>query len=555
MNMACFNRLPLRWPEIILCLSLIIVTVLHIPLSVFPMGRDQGVWATAGMAINEGAVFFKDYLHFNLPGLGFSYALAFQFVDDPGTAGMLVNLAGSLLMILGMYLLLKETVSKSAAAWSVIIFSILWPVTIGFWDIAQKDFMAMYGVLIGTGLMARAENTSHLRRLCIYGGGFFIGLSMMYKPIFAIAGIMLAALHTGKFLLAKKHADEKSLAYLITDLLVLLAGPVTIALVFISYLFVGDGITNAYKGIFHFARAYSMLTEASWQELTGILIFRSWLLGNPINWYALLPALLWPVLLGAGVYSFFIKGSIKSSLFFVPFLTSLFTYFIQGKGFVYHAAPWQICIIMIAGSGLAWAWGKNKNTGKQKLSSDLLLPCILTVILGVVFFRAMFMTRYINVDVPAWSGSLDRDIYLENHFRISDSIPLPSENERLAAWIKTNSQDDDLILVWGLECQIYVLSDRLYATNAPFDVILSSLSLEGSKAEKWQMEMREQFIVSLREQQPKFIVIVSNNANFMTPLPSNESVALVPGFQSLLDRHYTKVKTLGLFDVYQYAGD
>ncbi|EKD82729.1 MAG: hypothetical protein ACD_39C01131G0004, partial [uncultured bacterium] len=83
-------------PELGLLVALIIITIMHLPLSEMPLGRDQGVWATVGKAISNGEVFFKDLLHFNLPGLGFSYAIIFHLVNDPRTATMLLSLAGSI---------------------------------------------------------------------------------------------------------------------------------------------------------------------------------------------------------------------------------------------------------------------------------------------------------------------------------------------------------------------------------------------------------------------------------------------------------------------------
>jgi len=63
-------------PWLMLLLACVAVVLLNFPLTVCPLGIDQGVWSTVGLSINNGSVFFRDLLHFNLPGLGFSYAFA-----------------------------------------------------------------------------------------------------------------------------------------------------------------------------------------------------------------------------------------------------------------------------------------------------------------------------------------------------------------------------------------------------------------------------------------------------------------------------------------------
>ena len=60
---ALHNRLHLL---IILVLCLLTV-LLHLPLQVMPVARDQGVWLTAAEAISQGKVFYKEFLHYQLP--------------------------------------------------------------------------------------------------------------------------------------------------------------------------------------------------------------------------------------------------------------------------------------------------------------------------------------------------------------------------------------------------------------------------------------------------------------------------------------------------------
>ena len=520
------------------------------------MGRDQGVWATAGMAINKGAVFFKDYLHFNLPGLGFSYAVALKFTDDPRTATMLLSLAGSILLIISMYLLMQQTVNKAAAAWSVLLFSVMWPTYIDFWSFAQKDFMAMYGVLSGTWLMARADQQTSWRRLSTYTAGIAVGIAVMYKPLFAITGILLAALQTAKFVWQPADAgnNRKQWQALFCDLLLLLSGAMTVALLFLLYLVIGDALEGLRNGLFVLAPAYSRVYSQSVLRQIIVLIAKSAIRAAPLDWSALPHYLIWMLISFTGFATMVKYSYVKEKAWLsVPFLTALFTYFIQRKAFSYHTIPWQICIFIVAGCGLAWAWDCIWSCSRESgASKRTIFALLLLLTVGILFARALFLTNYAKAEVPAWLNLISREEYLNTHFaKVVPGVPSQRSSETLAEWVKQNSLPEDKILVWGLECQLYVLADRMYATHSPFDVMLTIDVSHNKKAAVWQKTIRQQFIQQLESDSPKFIIIVNNDANPIETVPSNEAIAFIPGFQTLIDNQYQKIKSIELFDVYQ----
>ena len=137
-KLKIFSQIPHHY---YLALAILIVIVLHLPLSIMPLGRDQGIWSMVGLAMGEGKIFFKDILHFNLPGLGFAYAIADNFSSDPRVTTMLLNMTASVLIVLSLYLLLGATVSKAAASWASLSFAIIWPTYVDYWSMAQKDFI------------------------------------------------------------------------------------------------------------------------------------------------------------------------------------------------------------------------------------------------------------------------------------------------------------------------------------------------------------------------------------------------------------------------------
>ena len=347
-----------------LYMALLIVCLLHLPLSVFPVGRDQGVWATAGMAINRGSIFFKDYLHFNLPGLAFSYALAYKLFDDPRTATMVLSLAGSIMIIIGMYILMQKAVGNVAASWSVLLFAVLWPMRMNFWTIAQKDFMAMFGVMLGTGLFAQAESESRWRNAFIYLSGIFAGLSAMYKPLFAFAGLLMALILAGKFFLPPDSIFNKTKnqwAIFLRELTLFACGVLTIALTFIVYLVKGNAFQNFYHGIFIVAPMYSSISNRTFLEMLINIALRSSIIPIQLGWLPYL--IVWTPIMIKGAIILAKRAKVNTCAWLgIPFLTAIFTYFVQKKAISYHSCPWQICEFMIAGCFFEWCFAYAKTS-------------------------------------------------------------------------------------------------------------------------------------------------------------------------------------------------
>lgn len=540
-----FQEMPIA-----LIASILIATVLHFPLSVFPIGRDQGVWATAGLAINSGKVFYKDFLHFNLPGLGYSYALIFRFVDDPQVATMLLSLFGCVLILIGMFLLMRQTVNQSAASYSVLLFSIMWPTYVDFWDIAQKDFMATYGILLGTWLMARSSPEAKFRSLSIFLAGSAIAVSTMYKPLFAIAGLFTSSLHITNYIWpSENQVTRLNRSTLLKDLMLHLMGALVIVTALMLYLLKHNALQGLQNGLLIFAPAYSSMYVISFEKQLIQLFKKTNFLNATIDLPALLHFYIWMSVVVYGLIKLIAFSCKKRAALwlFIPFATALFTYFIQAKAFSYHAAPWQICLFMAAGFYL--------NTVKCNVANKFLhnkVAIIITLAVCFVLFRALFMTDYARAEVPAWLNVMSRHEYLNNRYpRINpeSGIPSPAASEQLGAWLRQSSQPEDKILVWGLECQIYALAKRMYATHSPFDFILT-VDLNNNRAILWQKQMQQQFISQLVNEKPKYIVIVNHDTNPLEPVPSNESVDKIPGFREIISNHYQHALKIEPFDIY-----
>ena len=535
-----------RWmPEAVLAVSGILVLLLHIPLTVFPLGADQGIWSTVGMALANGKVFYRDLLHFHLPGLGFAYRAAFLFTDDPKVATVLLSALGSLVIVAGLYLLLSETISRSAGAWAALLFAVQFPTSVEYLDISEKDFMTVPAILLATWLIARSGQGRHMRRWSLFGSGFMIGIASLFKPVMALAGPVIAAGYLLAFISKHRHSRlPRQWQQLFIDLTVLLSGALSIISSFILYLAVNGTLHDACISVFSVAYNYGMTNNLSAYKLLWRLYSKfTFLMGKGYS----LGLLLLIIGMIACVVS---TGTKRRFWILIPLLISGATFLLQRKGFPYHAIPWKISLFLIAGCGISWIWrDRTRDDGKPWGAVSFAFALYLTTAIMVMLLQSLWMGNWANRTVPAWKNDIPRSEYLTRYFTHDKYPPNPLYIENLAEFLHSNTKPDDTILMWGAVCQLYSLSHRMYATQTPFDYLLTNESVSLG-APRWQTEKRETFISLLNSQKPEFIVVVTNDVTCVEPVASDEAIALIPGFQEIIDQNYTFVETVGIFKVF-----
>ena len=537
-------------PRVVLGMALLLVLLLHIPMTVMPLGRDQGIWVTAGMALAQGKVFYQDFLHFHFPGLAMAYQAALVFTDDPLVASIILNASASFLLVLGIYLLLRDTISPAAGAWGALLFAVQWPVGTGYWDIGQKDFMTAPGLLLAVWLVVRYGPGHRWRRWALFGSGMLVGCACMFKPLIGIAGLLIALGLVAQFSFSRRQTPsdsgtEPGWKSLLTDLLLLLAGGMLIGLAFILYLVIQGSLLDFWVSFFTVARNYGSQSNNSFAEM-------------------LLALYQYTIIVGEGNYSvgtlLLIVGAIamvalpdrkKRSWLLVPFIAAGISFMIQRKGFPYHAMPWMVSLFLLAGAGMAWVWkDRTEDSTRPRGALFFVAALYMTLAVGLLFAQSFTSSLWARATVPTWFGSISRSEYLGENFSHGRDFPNPLVSETLADTIRRHTDPEDTILVWGLECQLYALSGRMYATNTPFDYLISSEAITQG-ASGWQAEKRQEFISMLQKQRPKYIIVVTRDNTLVEPMPSDEAIALIPGFQQFIDRNYHLEDTVERFKVYR----
>jgi hypothetical protein len=537
------SQVPGAWiARAVVALAAIVTALLHVPLQVLPIARDQGTWLTAAMALAHGKVFYRDYLHFNLPATAFAYRLVWLFVSDPRHVAVLLAAINSVMIVLTLYLLLSETMSPAAGAWAALAFGLLWPPRTGWWGIAQKDFLTVPWLFAATWLAARAGPGRRLRRVSLVAAGVCAAVATQFKPTYGLLAVLLAA---GLFL-RRARSLRAMWKELLADLALFTAGGVLGCAPLLIYLAVHHAFADARLCLIDFGGKYVREHNVSWHGLAKNF-FRTQI--GLDKGFAFSPGWWWTCIAGIVVW----LGSFRRKSrwwLFAPALVAGTSFFIQRKGFGYHMDPWYATLCLFGGVTLALACRFDKLWPPRRQSLVWLALAVVFLFPPVKTARYSLTKReYGRMVAPAWRGEITRHRFLTRNYRLGRDHVLPEQSEMLAVWLRANTRPDETILIWGHECQLYALSDRMYATQAPYDQCLSTF-VPGREPPQMTEEKRR-FLRLLEVDRPKFIFVATHDANPVEALASDQAIKRVPGFQQYLDEHYTRLPDVKPFLLYQ----
>jgi hypothetical protein len=540
------DRPAARWGGRAAVAAAATATVLeHVPLSVFPIARDQGLWLTAAQALRDGRVFFVDFLQFHLPGTAVAYRLGLALVDDPRHVPALVAAVSAALTVIALHLLLAATVSRAAGVIAALAFGLLWPLGLGWWGIAQKDFLAVPWLLLATASAAGAGPGAPWRTARLIASGALVAVAIQFKPTAGVAAALLA-IGTGWRAWSAAPPGRRA-ARASADLAALVAGGVAAALPLLVYLVAHHALADAWISVTGLGGEYAAHGRRPLRVLTRFVRqIRGTFPGQSIPAGMLIAAAL-----GGGVAWLSWRGAARRFWLAVPVVSTVGTYFAQGKGIGYHAHPSQVMMFLFVGVAVAWTLKPERLRpirAASILSGALLLAVL--VAFGHCLHYGMTKSRYATVELPAFAGRTPRATYLDRSYSHRRDFPNPAISEDLGRWLRARTTRAESILVWGHECQIYVLADRRYATQAPFDQILASMKPTG-RTGKWLTGQRRRFLKLLDRDAPKYIVIATRDENPVEDLPSDKSMKNVPGFPEYLARHYRFARAFERLRVYE----
>lgn len=131
----------------------------------------------------------------------------------------------------------------------------------------------------------------------------------------------------------------------------------------------------------------------------------------------------------------------------------------------------------------------------------------------------------------------------------TDGYP-PNETAAVTSYVMEHTQEDDYVVVWGMQSQINVNSGRMLVLPAVNDCVIYHPDWTPALPDHYA-RVQERFMDDLVTLSPAIFIVGHNDSDQIKKLTSDESLRFVPGLEAYLASHYEVGPTIGRYVVHQ----
>jgi hypothetical protein len=521
---------PSRWLPWVSLSIVVGVFVVRLPAIVEPLGPDQGLYAAIGWGIARGLALYRDMFEQKPPGIYVTYWLGFAlFGAKTASIFWLDYLAGAGTALV-LFDLGRRIVSIRFGALAAVVFAVgTMPAARyaygGFLERAiSETFIALLAAAAAWATamaIARAEDRWSI------GAGLLVGLALVFKPM---AFVYLPALALWTWLMTNA-ARARRFA------LCAAMGSVVAPLVAVVWMWAGGVLHDAWIALAEYNTAYlavgggglagildqfahevwrRMKTDEVWAlgTLSAVVAVGAWRWRRTRAGSAASLGIVW---LGAALAAIVLNGPRMFQTYFVPSLVPL-------------------CFLV------AWLLDQVFESGRRwRVTRAALVLGLMSVMLvrsGSVA-RAVSMTRW---DTRHLFGYTERQAYLARFQSQATRAFSAADNERLADYVRSHTEPDDRVFVFGMVGGTYFLSGRLPASRFLFvyPAVSNMIDRPEFRAETLARE--------LARTAPRYIVFQRHNADTFSGWRAQDAFD-APPMVALL-RGYRRESEIGDFVLY-----
>ncbi|MBC7810958.1 MAG: glycosyltransferase family 39 protein, partial [Burkholderiales bacterium] len=180
------RALPLPRSRWLLLLVIVVVIVAALPVLTFPLGRDQGEFATIGSGILDGRIPYVQLWNPKPPAVFYTYALAMAAFGHTTMALRAIDLLIVPIICAALYWLGKRIANANVGLWAALIFPTFY-FSESFWTLTQNDGIAILPMVLAMVCMFKASDSDTKRgALWAFGCGLLCALTLWFKYPFAL---------------------------------------------------------------------------------------------------------------------------------------------------------------------------------------------------------------------------------------------------------------------------------------------------------------------------------------------------------------------------------
>jgi 4-amino-4-deoxy-L-arabinose transferase-like glycosyltransferase len=429
-----------RAGPVILVIAAVVLAAL--PMLTYPLGRDQGEFATIGRGLLEGRAPYVDLWNPKPPAVFYVYAAAIAAFGRTVEALRAIDLLIVPLILLALYGLGARLRGRSTGLWAVLAFGVFY-FSETFWTLTQNDGIALLPMtlaMLAALISARRPNGS---AWWAFAAGLLTGWAVWFKyPFVLFAGAV--ALNDALW----RRADGAGLRR--GDMLAYLGGLLVAAAAGVGAM-LSLGAWEALVESVLVTAPYTALglTPEALAEAFGIALGTRW-----AHWGLL-------ILLAAAYFFLRRSGGAlarERAVFTLPVLIWLAAgtaiMLVQAKGYDYHWLPMLPPLALLAGAAL------------DRLTA--LLTRRLRPMVGVMIAAGLLAA----LAAPIWSRALpylsgqEDAVSYANRFQAGEVIA--GESVAAADFLKARVAPGDSLYIWGFRPEVYYLSRLQPATRFIF---------------------------------------------------------------------------------------
>jgi len=419
----------------LLFLTLILVAS-ALPILTYPLGRDQGEFATMGRGLLDGKAPYTDLWNPKPPAIFVVYSLINRLFGENPWAIRLIDLFQFPILAAAVYWLGWRLHRPLTGLIAVAVVGTLY-FSESFWTLSQNDGVALVPMGLAAALTLKTLDAQHPSRWAFLAG-LSAGVVMWFKYPFALfVGALVVAQ-----IVNRRGAWER----LIKDAVAFAAGGLLV-------LGAGAAILHAHGALaamIDSARVTSGYTRLSYPSLFQEVTWRQAFTDRWSHWGLLLPwVLIWPAINRHAVLP------AAARIAWLWLTSAVLILIVQAKGYDYHWLPILPPAALIAAHSVS-------------LLIEAAPPLISRRVLGAGAIAGLICVEWLAI----WPGSLgyltgqqDRMVYYDG-FRGGDFSA--AESQQVADYLRVRAVYGDSLFVYGFRTEIYFLTGLRPATRFIF---------------------------------------------------------------------------------------
>jgi hypothetical protein len=477
-----------RRDRVLLAAILLAVTLAALPVLTYPLGRDQGEFATIGRGILDGRVPYVDLWNPKPPAVFYVYALAMAVLGRTTQALRAIDLIIVPIISLCLYWIGKRIANRRVGLWAALLFPVFY-LTETFWTLTQNDGIVLLPMTLAVvcGFKAVDSVGADLQpRQGVWwalAAGALAGITAWFKYPFALfTTVFLIAYLFGGISIANAGGEDAdvrhffvakrrrwpfrlALAFLLGGLLVGIAGMAIMAAIgALPALIESAQVTSQYAALTYNAEDFGQLLQTHWGyrwQQWGVL----WVL-----------AALWFVVGRWGE-----QRKPEWWVVLIWWATGLVIMLVQAKAYDYHWLPMLPPLVLMGADSVdrligIWrtAEGSNpqlieKNSKRtegaqndlqrrqplQWSSRHLNVWRLIISSLAVLIFLCIII---FNTWPRAWPYLTGQESQVDYYGQFQAGEFIADESLEVANFLRERVAPGDSLFIWGFRPEVYFLS-------------------------------------------------------------------------------------------------